>query len=217
MSIKILLAEDHHIIRQGLRALLEAQADFLVVAEADDGRTAVTLARKHTPDIIIMDVSMPELNGIDATRQILREVNHAKVVALSMYSDKQFINGMLEAGVSGYLLKNCVAAELIGAIRSVMKGQKYLSPQILGVVVDGYRGHLSKEKVQMEASLSSREREIVQLVAEGKDSRQIAECLHISPKTVESHRRRIMEKLEIHSVAELTKFAIRQGLTSVDD
>jgi DNA-binding NarL/FixJ family response regulator len=217
MSIKILLAEDHHIIRQGLKALLEAQADFEIVAEADDGRSAVKLARKYTPDIIIMDVSMPELNGIDATRQIVQEIQDAKVIALSMHSDKRFINGMLEAGVSGYLLKNCVASELISAIRSVMKGQKYLSPQILGTVVEGYRVHLSRDKVQPDTPLSSREREIVQLVAEGKDSRQIAESLHISSKTVESHRRRIMDKLEIHSVAELTKFAIRQGLTSVND
>jgi DNA-binding NarL/FixJ family response regulator len=217
MPIKILLAEDHHIIRQGLKALLEAQADFEIVAEADDGRSAVKLARKYSPDIIIMDVSMPELNGIDATRQILMEISGAKVIALSMHSDKRFINGMLEAGVSGYLLKNCVAAELISAIRSVMKGRKYLSPQILGTVVEGYLVHLSMDKVQMESPLSTREREIVQLVAEGKDSRQIAESLHISSKTVESHRRRIMDKLEIHSVAELTKFAIRQGLTSVND
>jgi DNA-binding NarL/FixJ family response regulator len=217
MPIKILLAEDHHIIRQGLRALLATQADFEIVAEADNGRTAVKLARKHSPDVIIMDVSMPELNGMDATRQILREVNDAKVIALSMYSDKRFITGMLEAGVSGYLLKNCVAAELISAIRSVVKGQKYLSPQILGEVVEGYLANLSREKTQSDAPLSSREREIVQLVAEGNDSRQIAECLHISPKTVESHRRRIMEKLELHSVAALTKFAIRQGLTSVND
>lgn len=216
MSIKILLADDHHIIRQGIRALLEAQKDFEIVAEADDGRTAVKLVRQHNPDVIIMDVSMPELNGIDATRQILRETDKAKVIALSMYSDKRFIKGMLEAGASGYLLKNCVAAELISAIRSVMKGQKYLSPQILGEVVEGYLEHLSGNKAESDSPLSSREREIVQLVAEGKDSRQIAECLHISRKTVESHKRRIMEKLEIHSVAMLTKFAIRQGLTSVD-
>jgi DNA-binding NarL/FixJ family response regulator len=216
MSIKILLADDHHIIRQGIRALLEAQKDFEIVAEADDGRTAVKLVRQHNPDVIIMDVSMPDLNGIDATRQILRETDKAKVIALSMYSDKRFIKGMLEAGASGYLLKNCVAAELISAIRSVMKGQKYLSPQILGEVVEGYLEHLSGNKAESDSPLSSREREIVQLVAEGKDSRQIAECLHISPKTVESHKRRIMEKLEIHSVAMLTKFAIRQGLTSVD-
>lgn len=217
MSIKILLADDHHIIRQGIRALLEVQEDFEIVAEAGDGRTAVKLARQYSPDVIVMDVSMPELNGIDASRQILRENNGAKVIALSMYSDKRFITGMLEAGVSGYLLKNCVAAELIFAIRSVVKGQKYLSPQILGEVVEGYLVHLSRNKLQSDAPLSPREREIVQLVAEGKDSRQVAECLHISPKTVESHKRRIMEKLEIHSVAALTKFAIRQGLTSVDD
>ena len=217
MSIKILLAEDHHIIREGIRALLEVQKDFEIVAEADDGRTAVKLARQHSPDVIIMDVSMPELNGIDATRQILREINNVKVIALSMYSDKRFIKGMLAAGISGYLLKNCVAAELISAIRSVMKGQKYLSPQILGEVVEGYLGHLSGNKAESDSPLTSREREIVQLVAEGKDSRQIAECLYISPKTVESHKRRIMEKLEIHSIAALTKFAIRQGLTSVDD
>ncbi len=217
MSIKILLAEDHHIIRQGIRALLEAEEDFVVVAEADDGRNAVKLARQHSPDVIIMDVSMPELNGIDATRQILGEKNDAKVIALSMYSDKRFITGMLEAGVSGYLLKNCVAAELISAIRSVLNGQKYLSPQILGEVVEGYLVHISRNKAPSDSPLSSREREIVQLVAEGKASRQVAECLHISPKTVESHKRRIMEKLEIHSIAELTKFAIRQGLTTVND
>ncbi len=217
MSIKILLAEDHNIIREGIRALLEAQKGFTIVAEAADGRTAVKLARQHSPDVVIMDVSMPELNGMDATRQILRESSNVKVIALSMYSDKRFIKGMLAAGVSGYLLKNCVAAELISAIRLVIKGQNYLSPQILGEVVEGYLGHLSADNAESDPPLSSREREIVQLVAEGKDSRQIAECLFISPKTVESHKRRIMEKLEIHSVATLTKFAIRQGLTSVDE
>lgn len=217
MSIKILLAEDHHIIRQGLRALLENQADFEIVGEADDGRTAVGLTRKHSPDVVIMDVSMPELNGIDATRQILREISGARVIALSMYSDKRFVNGMLEAGVSGYLLKNCLVDELTDAIRSVMRGQKYLSPQILGDIVDGYREQLSRDGVLKETPLSSREREIVQLIAEGKDSRQIAECLYISHKTVESHRRRIMEKLEMHTVAELTKFAIREGLTTIND
>ncbi len=217
MIITILLADDHHIIRQGIRALLEAEEDFAIVAEADDGRNAVKLARQHVPDVIIMDVSMPELNGIDATRQILGENGDSKVIALSMYSDKRFITGMLEAGVSGYLLKNCVAAELISAIRSVMNGQKYLSPQILGEVVEGYLAHISRDKSQSDSPLSSRERDIVQLVAEGKDTRQVAQCLHISPKTVESHKRRIMEKLEIHSVAALTKFAIRQGLTTVND
>ena len=217
MPIKIILAEDHNIIREGIRALLEAQTDFKIVAEACDGRTAVKLARQHNPDVVIMDVSMPELNGIDATRLILREISKVKVIALSMYSDKRFIKGMLAAGVSGYLLKNCVAAELIAAIRRVIKGHKYLSPQILGEVVEGYLGHLTPDNAESDSPLSSREREIVQLVAEGKDSRQIAECLFISPKTVESHKRRVMEKLEIHSIASLTKFAIRQGLTSVDE
>ncbi len=217
MSIKILLAEDHHLIRQGIRALLEARKEFEVVGEAVDGRTAVKLAQQHNPDVIIMDVSMPELNGIDATRQILRENVNVKVIALSMYSDKRFITGMLEAGVSAYLLKNCLAAELISAIQSVMKGQKYLSPQILGEVVEGYLMHLARSKSESASPLSSREREIVQLVAEGIGSKQIAERLHISPKTVESHKRRIMEKLELHSVAALTKFAIRQGLTSLDE
>lgn len=217
MPINILLAEDHNIIREGIRALLEAQKDFKIVAEACDGRTAVKLAQQHSPNVVIMDVSMPELNGMDATRQILRENSNVKVIALSMYSDKRFIKGMLTAGVSGYLLKNCVAVELLSAIRAVVKGQKYLSPQILGEVVEGYMGHPSTDDAESDSPLSSREREIVQLVAEGKNSRQIAECLFISPKTVESHKRRIMEKLDIHSVATLTKFAIRQGLTSVDE
>ena len=216
MSTRILLVDDHKITRQGLRSLLENEQDMEVVAEAEEGRTAVRLAREMVPDVVIMDVSMPDLNGMEAARQIVGDCPDTKVIALSMHSDALFVTEMLKSGASGYLLKDCAFEELARAIRTVAAEKTYLSPSISGVVVNDYVHLLSKgESVDAEV-LSSREREVLQLLAEGKSTKQIALRLHISAKTVETHRRQIMEKLDIHSVAELTKYAIRKGFTSLE-
>jgi two-component system response regulator NreC len=215
-KIKILLADDHRITRQGLRLLLEKESDMQVVAEADQGRAAVQLAAELSPDVIIMDVSMPDLNGMEATRQIVGKNENVKIIALSMHSDTLFVTEMLKSGVSGYLLKDCAFEELASAIRSVVSGKTYLSPSISGVVVNGYLHRLSKAETAGSDILSNREREVLQMIAEGKSTKQIALKLHISVKTVETHRRQIMNKLNIFSVAELTKYAIRKGLTSLE-
>ena len=216
MSIRILLADDHKITRQGLRSLLEKQSDMQVVAEAEDGRTAVRLTQELSPDVVIMDVSMPDLNGMEATRQIVSKSSNVKVIALSMHSDLQFVAVMLRSGAAGYLLKDCAFEELAGAIRTVVANQTYLSPTISGPVVDDYRHRLSKADVSDVDILTDREREVLQLMAEGKSTKQIALKLHISVKTVETHRRQIMNKLNIHTIAELTKYAIRKGLTALE-
>lgn len=216
MGIQIIVADDHKVMREGLRSLLEKQGDFEVVAEAEDGRTAVRLAGELEPDIIIMDVAMPDLNGIEATRQIINDSPDMKVVALSMYPDKRFVAEMLKAGASGYLLKNCAFKELVNAIRIVTDNQIYLSPRIAGVVVGDYVGQLSKKGSSAFSALTDREREVLQLLAEGKSTKQIASRLNLSTKTIDSHRQQIMKKLSIRSVAELTKYAVREGLTSLE-
>lgn len=217
MIIRVLLADDHRIIREGLRALLAGQEDMEVVAEADNGQATVSLTRELKPDIVVMDVSMPNLNGIEATRKVLAEVPGVKVIALSMHRDEPFVEKMLCAGASGYLLKDCAAEELCDAIRAVVANHVYLSPDIAGVLVKDYLHRLSgKSPAQGGPSLTPREREVLQLVAEGKTSKQIASILDVSVKTVDTHRRQIAEKLNLHSVAELTKYAIREGLTSLE-
>ncbi len=216
MSIRILLADDHKITRQGLRSLLDKQSDMVVVAEAEEGRTAVRLVRELLPDVVIMDVSMPDLNGMEAARQITREFGDVRIVALSMHSDSLFVTEMLKSGALGYLLKDCAFEELARAIRTVVAGKTYLSPSISGVVVDDYLHRLSKADFSGLDVLTNREREVLQLLAEGKSTKRIALKLHISGKTVETHRRQIMNKLDIHTVAELTKYAIRKGLTSLE-
>jgi two-component system response regulator NreC len=216
MSIRILLADDHKITREGLRSLLDNQQDMEVVAEAEDGRTAVSLVREVVPSVVIMDVSMPDLNGVEATRQIIAQFPDVKIIGLSMHSDTLFVTEMLKSGASGYLLKDCAFDELALAIRTVVTGKTYLSPSISGVVVDDYLHRLSKADFSDSEVLTDREREVLQLLAEGKSTKQIALKLHISVKTVETHRRQIMNKLDIHTVAELTKYAIRKGLTSLE-
>jgi two-component system, NarL family, response regulator NreC len=216
MGTKILLADDHKIIREGLRSLLERQPDMEVVAEAQDGLSTVRLTHKLLPDVVIMDIGMPEMNGIDATRQIVTEIQGVKVIALSMHSDRRFVLQMLKAGASGYLLKDSAFEELILAIHTVTANQPYLSPKITDVVVKEYLGNLSKNESTVFTVLTAREREVLQLLAEGKATKQIATSLHVSVKTIETHRQQIMEKLNIHSVAELTKYAIREGLTSLE-
>jgi DNA-binding NarL/FixJ family response regulator len=216
MSIRILLADDHKITRQGLHSLLEKQQDMEVVAEAENGRTAVHLAAELAPDVVIMDLTMPDLNGVEATKQILNKSPDTKIVALSMHSDSLFVTAMLKSGAAGYLLKECAFEELTRAIRTVMGGKTYLSPSISGVVVEDYIHRLSKTDSSNSDILSDREREVLQLLAEGNSTKQVALKLHISVKTVETHRRQIMSKLNIHTVAELTKYAIRKGITQVD-
>lgn len=214
MKIRILLVDDHKIMRDGLRALIERNDELEVIAEAENGRQALQLARKHHPEIVIMDISMPDLNGIDATRQMLEEAKGVKVIALSMHADKQYVDGMLRAGVSGYLLKDCAADELISCIHAVRSGRISLSAGITGFLVSEYLHTAQANAPPAGTQLSDREREVLQLIAEGRSTKEIAETLHISVKTVETHRKNIMEKTDAHSVAELTKFAIRSGLTS---
>ena len=217
MTYRILLVDDHKMVRDGLKALIEKEAGMDVIAEADTGRKALHLSRKLKPDIVVMDISMPELNGIDASRQIVSELPGVNVVALSMHSQKQFVEGMLKAGVRGYLLKDGAFEELINAVRTVMTGRIYLSPDITAVVVNGYlKGGLAGREPQS-GMLTLREREVLQLIAEGQSVKKIAEKLCISIKTVETHRSHIMNKLNLYSVAQLTKYAIREGLTALDE
>ncbi len=218
MSVKIILADDHKIMREGLRSLLEQKSDLSIVAEADNGRSTVELALKHVPDVVIMDITMPDLNGIDATRQILAAKPKIKVIALSVHSDKRFVSKMFGAGASGYLRKDCAAEELIQAIRTVLQHKTYISPSIADTVIDGYvRGSApGKDQLVAGVALTPKEREILQLVAEGNSTKEIAAMLNVSAKTVETHRQNIMDKLNIRSIAELTKFAIREGLTDID-
>ena len=215
MSVRIILAEDHRITREGLVNLLKERPDMEVVGEAENGREAVKLASELSPDLVIMDVTMPDLNGIDATRIITYGSNNTKVIALSMYSDKQFVQGMIQAGASGYLLKDCAFEELVSAIQAVIQGDTYLSPGIAGIVVQDYLNKLTTDRSSADTVLTNREREVLQLIAEGKSTKEIAARLSVSVKTVETHRRQIMEKLGIFSIAELTKYAIREGLTSL--
>lgn len=213
--IRILLADDHRIVREGLRTLIERCNDMQVVAEAENGRQALQLARKHKPDLVIMDVTMPDLNGIDATRQVIEEVPGVQVIALSMHSDKHFVKGMFRAGVAGYLLKDCAADELIHCIHVIRSRRIWLSPGISGLVIQELLHPTRDDVLAAGADLSDREREVLQLIAEGRSTKEIADHLHISVKTVESHRKNIMEKLDLYTVAELTKYAVRQGLTSI--
>ncbi|MDD2901258.1 MAG: response regulator transcription factor [Syntrophales bacterium] len=214
MAIKIILADDHKIVRQGLRNMLEQETDLEVIGEADDGRMAVRLVRELSPQVVIMDVGMPDLNGIEATRQVLAESPGVKVIGLSMHCDRRFVMNMLKAGASGYLLKDSAFEELATAIRMVLGGKMYLSTEIANIVIKDYLQGGGDESVF--SVLTPREREVLQLMAEGKSSRQIADHLVISIKTVETHRMQLMHKLQIFSVAELTKYAIREGLSSLD-
>jgi DNA-binding NarL/FixJ family response regulator len=217
MAIRIILADDHKIIRQGLRSLVEQQPDMEVLAEAREGRTAVELTDELRPDVVIMDVAMPELNGVEATRTIVDQDRHLHVVALSMHKERQYVARMLEAGASGYLLKDCAFEELVNAIRTVVRGQTYLSPQITGTVVDDYVRNMPRDQLAVQQELTPREREVLQLMAEGQSTKEIARTLDVSVKTIETHRRNTMKKLEVDSVAELTKYAIREGLTTLED
>jgi DNA-binding NarL/FixJ family response regulator len=217
MSIRILLADDHRILREGLRSLLAQQADITVVGEASDGETAVALARELRPDIVIMDVVMHGLGGVEATRQIRTELRDTKVIGLSMHSDRRFVSEMLRAGALGYLVKDSAFEELNLAVRTVMEGRPYLSAAITGSLVEDFvRQSCAQERQETPMQmLTSREQEVLRLLADGKRVKEIAHQLNISAKTVESHRQNIMDKLEIHSTIELTRYALREGLTSI--
>jgi len=216
MSIRIIVADDHTIVRHGLAKLIETESDMEVTAQTENGLSTVELTRELSPDLVVMDVAMPDLNGIDATQQIRRDNPKIKVLALSMHSGKKFISAMLQAGATGYLLKDCALEELITAIRTTMAGQTYLSPAIADIVVQNYVRSTDHEGESVFSVLSQREREVLQLLAEGNTTKQIALRLHISPKTVEGHRLRLMNKLDIDNVAQLTKYAIQEGLTSAE-
>jgi len=215
MSIKIILADDHQIVRQGLRMLLASEPDMMVVGESDNGRDTVKLTQALEPDVIIMDISMPDLNGIDATLQIVAINSRVKIIALSMHSDSLFVLNMLRSGAWGYLLKDCALEELVKAIRTVMREKTYISPGVSDILIKDFVHNLADEPCSAYTLLTPREREVLQLMAEGRNTLQIANTLCLSSKTVEAHRKQIMNKVGIHNVAELTKYAIRQGLTSL--
>jgi DNA-binding NarL/FixJ family response regulator len=217
-TITILLADDHELMRNGLRQLLESQPDMEVVAEAPTGRQAVELAEQKRPRIVVMDVTMPDMSGITATGRIVGRLPGVKVLGLSMHPAGNIVGEMLKAGASGYLTKNCAAAELVQAIRLVLRGEVYISPEIPRGEVEIHLGDGRPRKPEGRRGipLSQREKEVLQLVAEGKPTKAIAEELFISEKTVGAHRQSIMDKLGIRSVAELTKYAVREGLTGLD-
>lgn len=212
-QIKILLADDHKIIRDGLRTLIQQQKDMDVIAEADNGRDAVQLAKNLSPDVIIMDISMPDLNGIVASKQILKHNEFAKIIILSMHSARKFVTELLSIGVVGYLLKDGAFEELAIAIRCVVLDKQYLSPGINDVVLQDF---VKEKYIDKSRILSSREKEVLQLMTEGKNTKETASCLYVSVKTIESHRQNIMKKLNIFTIAELTKYAIREGFTSLN-
>ncbi len=215
LPIRILLADDHRIVRQGLRRILEENSRMEVVGEASDGREAVRMALDKEPDVIIMDVAMPHLGGMEAIRQISKRLPAAKVLVLSMYSDESYVVQMLEAGAKGYLLKDSADTDLVEAVLAVSNGKSFFSPLISKILLDEYVRQLQEKGVSDRYELlTEREREILQLIAEGKTSREIAELLHLSTSTVDTHRGHIMEKLDLHNPYEVVLYAVRKGLIS---
>ena len=212
MSVKIIVADDHAVMRQGLSTMLAQDPDITIVGQAENGREAVQLCREHKPDVVIMDLSMPDMNGIEATRQITTTCHGSRVVALSVHTNKRLVVEMLQAGAAGYLLKSSDFEEVLKAIKVVLSGKVYLSPDIAGLVVERIADR--SPQTGLGTTLTSREREVLQLLAEGKRSQEIADKLFVSVKTIEAHRRNIMKKLNLDSVAQLTKYAIQEGLTS---
>jgi len=216
MTIRVLLADDHNIVREGLRSLLEKEPDIEVVAMADNGRTAVRLAGELKPDVAVLDIAMPEMNGIEATRRINRVNPEIRVLTLSMHSARRFVTEALSAGSKGYLLKDCASEELVRAIRTIAADETYLSPKVAGLIVKDYLKHSPDSAPSAESCLTIREREVLQLIAEGESTKEIAFKLGVSIKTVETHRQQIMKKLNLNGVADLTRYAIREGLTPLD-
>ncbi|HVT88942.1 MAG TPA: response regulator transcription factor [Tepidisphaeraceae bacterium] len=218
MPSRVMLVEDHTLVRSGIRTLLESSREVEVIGEASDGREAVEMARRIKPDVVLMDVAMSELNGIEATRQIASMQPEIRILILSMHADEQYIFEALKAGAQGYVLKSAAVKELMNGIREVAAGRTFVSPSLSLVVMDDYVRRAKGKHVFSEVSrLTAREREVLQLIAEGKSSSEVGEVLYISTRTVETHRHHIMEKLSIHSIAGLTKFAIRNGLCSLHD
>ena len=215
MSLRVLLADDHTIVREGLRALLEKEPDLTVVAEAGTGAAALELSRKLRPDVVVMDISMPDMNGIDATRQVTTDMPDVRVLALSMESDRRFIVEVLKAGALGYVLKDAAFAELATAIRAVAAGETFLGQRITALLVKEYLQRIPEEAPTTYDSLTPREREILQMIADGRNTKEVAFAFNVSIKTVENQRHTIMKKLNLYSIAELTKYAIREGLTSL--
>ena len=206
--IRILLADDHAMVRKGFRMILEAQADMSIVGEAGNGREAVEQAGILHPDVIVMDVAMPELNGIEATRRLAATSPRSRVLALSMHKDSVYVREILRAGARGYLLKDSIDSDLVSAVRAVAKGDGYLSPAVSDAVLTDYRRHVT-DPLDL---LSSREREVLQMIAEGKTNKEVAATLNLSVYTIDAHRGKIMEKLNLHSTGELVRFAVRNGL-----
>ena len=215
MTAKVLMVDDHNIVRQGLCSLFNKEADMEVVGEAEDGRTALKLSRELKPDVVIMDVNMPGMDGIDATRQIINDTPETRIIALSMYCKKSFVVEMLKAGALGYILKDDAFDELIKAVNIVRDGKTYLCSKVANIIVEDYVIHPSGNS-SVHEKLTGREIEILKLLANGKASKEIALLLNISIKTVDASRRRIMQKLEIENIPGLLKYAIREGLTSLD-
>ncbi len=210
MATKIIIADDHKIVREGLRSLIKNKLGYEVIAEAEDGLKAVELAIRLVPDIVIMDITMPGLGGIEATRRIVSQSVTIKIIALSMHSDKRFVAEMIHAGASGYLLKDCAFEEVADAIETVLDKHIYVSPGIKNFNIKELQSDLSDSR------LTTREREVLQLVSEGKSTKEIADLLHVSIKTIEKHREHIMRKLNIHNIAELTKYALRFGISYLE-
>jgi DNA-binding NarL/FixJ family response regulator len=216
MTIRILLVDDHKIVREGLRSILEKEPDMAVIAMGDNGRTALQLAGELRPDVAVIDIAMPEMNGIEAIRRISCENPGIRTLALSMHSARRFVVEALAAGAKGYILKDCACEELVRAIRVVAGNETYLSPKITGIIVRDYVKRLPESQASDGSLLSNREREVLQLIAEGQSTKEIAFALGVSGKTVETHRQQIMRKLNLHNVAGLTRYAIREGITHLD-
>lgn len=211
-SLRLLLADDHTLVRQGIRKVLEEQPDWRVVAEASDGRDAIRLAEQHKPDVAIIDVAMPLLNGIETSRQIARRAPGVRILVLSMYADEAYVTQILKAGATGYLLKDSADVDLLKAVNAVALGKSFFSPAVARLMLNDYVRQGSDAAVERYETLSEREREIFQLVAECKTNKDIAAMLFISPSTVETHRARIMDKLDLHSAAEIALYAVRRGV-----
>ena len=214
--IRVMLVDDHSIVREGIRILLEKFTDISVVAEADNGRSALELIAQLAPEVVLMDVSMPGMNGIEATQRISAEYPQVRVLILSMHKDKRFVSQAFRAGARGYLLKDCASAELIKAVHAVAADEVYVCSGIIEVVIEDYIKRVPESFVEADAALTSREREVLQLIAEGNNAKNIAFLLKINVKTVDTHRQQIMKKLKLFSIAELTKYAVREGVTSID-
>jgi DNA-binding NarL/FixJ family response regulator len=214
--VRILIADDHRLMREGLRVLFERQHGYSIVAEAEDGMEAVRLTLEHRPDVVLMDIGMPCMNGIEATRRIHEKVPESKVLVLSMYTDRQFAQNMFRVGAAGYVLKGASFEELLEAVTSVTSGRRYISHSVKEMLLDDYIDNLSQYLQGEKDPLTSREREVLQLLAEGKSNKEIAAILYVTVNTIDAHRKHISDKLGLKSIAELTKYAISHGITSVE-